>query len=151
MIKCKIDDVAQITITLAKFSDINELFLLYKPEKGVNDFSGLHTKKRFRSLIKSKDDILLVARRKGKIVGALDAEFYDESRFSYFANIVVAKEERRKGIAQLLMDEYERVCRKRKISMIIGLVYDWNKCMHGFMKKRKYKLYGTLAEYLKKL
>lgn len=131
--------------------DIDQLLRLYRPERAVTDFSGLHTRKRFRCLIQSRNDLLIVAVHKGKILGALDAEFYNESRFSYFANLVVTRDKRKKGIGRRLIREYERICRKRGIKTIAVLVYDFNRKMHGLMKKTRYKDNGKLVEYLKRL
>ena len=140
-----------IKIRKAKSKDAGLLLKLYSKEKGVSDFAGLQTKERFLSLVNSKDAVIIVAEKEGKVIGALDAEFYDESRFSYFANIVVSKKERGKGIASKLIKEYEQICKKRGIKTIVALVFDWNKKMHPIMKNKKYKYTGNLREYIKKL
>lgn len=145
------ENPAPIRVTRGRPGDVEALYRLYSPEKAVSDIAGLHTRERFRALVRSREDLLLVARRGKAVAGALDAEFYPESGFSYFANLVVAKNERRKGVAGLLLDEYERFCRKKGIRSIVTLVYDWNKSMRRLMERRKYGNKGMLVEYVRKL
>jgi N-acetylglutamate synthase-like GNAT family acetyltransferase len=138
-------------IRKACLADVPALHRLYAGEKGVTDFDGMHTLERFRRLVRSKTDIIIVAEYDGKIAGALDAEIYRESAFSYFANIVVAKGMRGKGVGRCLIERYETICRQKKLKAIIALVYDWNRKMHGVMRKARYRNKGMLVEYLKRL
>ena len=138
-------------IRKGRVEDANTLVALYAREPAVSDFAGLHTPERFQHLARSRSAILLVAECEGCVVGALDAEVYAESNFSYFANIVVARGQRRRGIGSLLMARYEESCRRRGISTILALVYDWNRDMHQVMRRQHYRNSGKLVEYIKKL
>ena len=74
-----------------------------------------------------------------------------ESSFSYFANIVVARRHRGQGVGAHLMARYEQLCRRRGVSTILALVYDWNRDMHRVMRRKRYRNSGRLVEYIKKL
>ncbi|OGJ91426.1 MAG: hypothetical protein A2268_00295 [Candidatus Raymondbacteria bacterium RifOxyA12_full_50_37] len=140
-----------VRIRKGRDSDINALLSLYRKERAVSDFVGLHTRARFKRLIRSKDDLLIVAENGQGVAGALDAEFYRESRFSYFANLVVSAKERRNKIGTRLVAAYEQICRKRGITRVVALVYNWNTGMHKLMKRGQYRNSGTLVEYIKTL
>jgi ribosomal protein S18 acetylase RimI-like enzyme len=140
-----------VTIRRGRAADAKALVALYVREPAVSDFAGLHTTARFRQLVRSRDGILLVAERRGRVVGALDAEIYKESRFSYFANIVVARGWRGRGIGAQLIARYEGMCRRRGVTTILALVYDWNRDMHRVMRRRRYRNNGRLVEYIRKL
>jgi N-acetylglutamate synthase-like GNAT family acetyltransferase len=140
-----------IEVRKARPADVPALLRLFRGEKGVTDFAGLHTAARFLSLIRSRTDVIIVASCDGEVVGALDAEIYRESSFSYFANIVVKRGLRGQGIGRRLIDRYEAICREKRISTVVALVYDWNKDMHALMRKRRYGNNGRLVEYVKRL
>jgi ribosomal protein S18 acetylase RimI-like enzyme len=140
-----------VKIRKGRVEDARTLVALYARERAVSDFDGLHTAARFQHLARSRQDILLVAERAGRVIGALDAEVYAETHFSYFANIVVAPKHRRQGVGRTLMEHYERICRKRRIRTILALVYDWNHAMHPVMRRTRYRNNGRLIEYIKSL
>ena len=148
--RCKIADSA-ITIRKGRVDDADALVALYVREPAVSDFDGLHTPERFRQLARARSGILLVAEHGGRVIGALDAEVYGASRFSYFANIVVARRHRGRGIGSQLMARYEQCCRRRGVTTILALVYDWNRDMHRVMRRKRYRNSGRLVEYIKKL
>ncbi|MEI6210466.1 MAG: GNAT family N-acetyltransferase [bacterium] len=140
-----------IRIRKGRAVDADMLVTLYAREPAVSDFDGLHTPERFRSLARSRSAILLVAECGGRVIAALDAEVYAESKFSYFANIVVVRRHRGQGIGAQLMARYEQCCRRRGITTILALVYDWNRDMHQVMRRKRYRNSGRLVEYIKKL
>ena len=140
-----------ITIRKGRVDDAKALVALYVREPAVSDFDGLHTPERFQQLARSRSAILLVAECGGRVIGALDAEIYGASRFSYFANIVVARKHRGQGVGSQLMARYEQCCRRRGVTMILALVYDWNRDMHRVMRRKRYRNSGRLVEYIKKL
>lgn len=140
-----------IQIRKGRADDADTLVALYTREPAVSDFAGLHTPERFQHLVRSRSGILLVAECGGRVIGALDAEIYAESSFSYFANIVVARKHRGQGVGSQLMERYEQLCRRRGITTILALVYDWNRDMHQVMRRKRYRNSGRLVEYIKKL
>jgi len=144
-------DGPAITIRKGRVDDAKALVALYIREPAVSDFDGLHTPERFRHLARSRSAILLVAELGGRVIGALDAEIYAESSFSYFANIVVARRHRGQGVGAQLMARYEQLCRQRGVSTILALVYDWNRDMHRIIRRKRYRNSGRLVEYIKKL
>ena len=50
-----------------------------------------------------------------------------------------------------LMARYEESCRRRGVTTILALVYDWNRDMHRVMRRKRYRNSGKLVEYIKKL
>ena len=140
-----------VRIRRGRVDDADTLVALYAREPAVSDFDGLHTPERFQHLARSRSAILLVAECGGRVMGALDAEIYAESRFSYFANIVVARGQRGRGVGAQLMARYEESCRRRGVTTILALVYDWNRDMHRVMRRKRSRTSGKLGEYIKKL
>ena len=140
-----------VRIRKGRADDAETLVALYSREPAVSDFDGLHTPERFQQLARSRSGILLVADSGGRVIGALDAEIYGASRFSYFANIVVARRHRGRGVGSQLMECYEQCCRRRGVTTILALVYDWNRDMHPVMRRKHYRNNGRLVEYIKKL
>ena len=143
--------VDAIRVRKGRADDADTLVALYAREPAVSDFDGLHTPERFRHLARSRSAILLVAECGDRVIGALDAEVYAESSFSYFANIVVARKHRGRGVGSQLMARYEQCCRRRGVTTILALVYDWNRDMHRIMRQKRYRNSGRLVEYIKKL
>jgi GNAT superfamily N-acetyltransferase len=140
-----------IRLRKGRADDAETLVRLYAREPAVSDFAGLHTPERFRELVRSRSALLIVAEQDGRIIGALDAEIYAASNFSYFANVVVARRHRGRGVGAQLIARYEQACRRRGITTILALVYDWNRTMHRVMRRTRYRASGRLVEYIKRV
>ena len=84
-------------------------------------------------------NLVLVADDNGKIGGFLLAEFWKNKSFAEMVDLYVKQEYRQRGIATLLVNEFEKVCMERKVTSISALVLVTNKRMQNFMKKKEYK------------
>lgn len=98
-----------------------------------------------------KNNLVLVAEVKKEIAGFLIAESWESKRYSYLNDLYVVKSFRKKGIAYLLMNEYEKICKNKKMRNIIYLVNTKNKKMQIFSKKIGYSKGYSFYFYEKKL
>ena len=139
-------------IRKATTKDIPQLVRLYKGVKEIADFAGQkYDKNYFKYFIKGKHNIVLVAEDKGNIIGSLNAEFEDDTKFTFFINLVVSTKHRSKGIGRKLMSALAKASKKRRHTRIFGLVYKWNKGMQRLNERMGYKPSGNMILYTKKL
>jgi len=99
--------------------------------------------------IRNKNNRFFICEDKGKIIGALYAEFFSE--YVYLHTIVVIKRFRRVGIALALLDRLEEEMKKGKQNFIEAFTEDKNVIMQKLFKKRKYQKGRTFYYYCKGL
>jgi ribosomal protein S18 acetylase RimI-like enzyme len=138
------------TIRIATEADIPVVTALYNSDTNLfgEDETGY-----------SEDDIceyMLDLRKKmilciidNKITGALLAEYHET--YAYLETIIVDKEYQGQGIGNILMAEFEKEVRKRKITLIEGMTDVRNTRMQNLFSKEKYKQGNTFIFYYKNL
>ncbi|MBI4440563.1 GNAT family N-acetyltransferase [Candidatus Woesearchaeota archaeon] len=138
-------------IRTATPKDIPQLQKLYRGVKEIIDYPGQKHDKRYFLAFMSPGRLLLVAEEKGKIAGAANGEIDFQTRFAFITNIVVAPSYRGQKVGSALMVGFAAEAKKRKCTVICGLVYDWNKPMHKIMHHLGYKPSGKTVLYTKKI
>lgn len=141
-----------VTIRKGRTADLPQLIRLYKGVKEITDFAGQrYDKGYFEMFLHSRATVVLVAVNGEDVVGALNAEFADLGGYTYLNNIVVSKNHCKEGIGGMLMNELERIVKKRRHVSILALVFDWNKNMQAVMRHQRYVPTGKTIIYAKKL
>ena len=99
-------------------------------------------KKEFKELISNKNSIILFAKSNNEIAGYLVGNFIKTSwnNFGYIGDIFTEYKFRRNGIGKKLIQEFERICRKRKRKSIRLDVSIKNKNAISLYKKKKFKI-----------
>jgi len=129
-------------IRKGKLSDSRELLQLLKstPEVQLSWEGNTYTKEWVNaSLIGKEHDFVLIAEENKKIVGFLIAELWKKKKYSFLSDLFVKPDYRKKKVATMLVNEYEKMCRKAKLNSITLLVLTGNKRMQKFIEKRRYK------------
>ena len=102
----------------------------------------------FQNIVKEKQ-ILLVAKDNKKIIGFRMGERI-AGNWAIAHLMMVHKEYRKKGVGTLLIEAFEKECKRRKIHGIMTYVYKDNNTV-DFFKKKGYILGSTVIEALKPL
>lgn len=141
-----------IIIRDAKESDLSCLIKLCSNSMEIEDFSGQrYNKEYFKSFMNSHNKLLVVAEMKKVVAGALNAEFDDWARCTYFNNLIVSCKYRGKGIGGMLIRSLEKSSKERGHNRIISLVYEWNANMKGIIEHYGHDPVGRVIIYSKKL
>ena len=100
-------------------------------------------KKEFLDVLKSKKSLLLVAELNGKLIGFIYGTFFKNIHDSggFIEVIYVAKDHRRSGVASVLMHEFTKEVKKKKLKKIQLSVNVKNTSAFNFYKKIGYKLH----------
>jgi ribosomal protein S18 acetylase RimI-like enzyme len=135
----------------AKREDFKEIFKILNGASELRHVraGNNYNKEWVRDMLTNKSYLSLIAEERGKIVGFLIAEFWKDEKYSFMLDMFVMPEHRRNGIATMLEREYEKLCRKAKMKMILTSVIVSNKKMQKFMGKRGYEK-GTEVYYFEK-
>lgn len=131
----------EIKIRNAKISDISQVYLIGKGAKEL-EFSkkmNFHDKSELTEFIlNKKDNIFLVAAKKEEIIGFLYAKIVSKT-WCILDNLVVEKEYRDQGIGSLLLDEFYKNLKNKKISYIQILEDVHHKKTRKFWKDKGFK------------
>ncbi len=122
-----------------KLQDIPELVKLVKGETAVEDYPGEYSAKVFRQMLKEKETIVLVAEKNKKIVAFQEFKIDHAQKRIYLETIVVSRKHRGQGIGSILMEEVERLAKKKKYRRLAFVVRKWNAGMNYLAKKANYK------------
>jgi len=155
-------------IRLAKLGDVNQMYPIWKElmdqHFGYRDpyFKGYakdvetRSKSFYRKCIKDKKkNLFLVAEEKGNIMGYILGQIKDvppvfkKGKFLFVLDFVVSKKYRGQGIGKLLMNEAEKILKKRKIGMIKLEVHVKNKKAQEFYNKLGFQ--GHMFHILKEI
>ncbi|MFH1211756.1 MAG: GNAT family N-acetyltransferase [Candidatus Woesearchaeota archaeon] len=140
----------EVKIRKATAKDIPQLIKLFSGVKEILDFAGQkHNRHYFQVYLKTKECSIIVAEQNNRICGALTVEFVPRN-FTYLSNIVVSKKNRGQGIGGLLLKSLEKESKKRKINVILMLVFEWNKQMQHVVEHCEYKKHSMAIQYYKK-
>ncbi|MCX6710427.1 MAG: GNAT family N-acetyltransferase [Candidatus Woesearchaeota archaeon] len=130
-------------IRKGKISDFKELMAVLNSTPQLQDYKDercYYSEEWVKDSIRDGlHNLVLVADDSGKIGGFLLAEFWKNKSFAEMVALYVKPEYRQRGIATLLVNEFEKVCMERKVTSISALVLVTNKRMQNFMKKKEYK------------
>ena len=142
-------------IRRGKANDIDSILNLMKNvyELRVSKKNDPFVSKSFirEYLLDKKMNYVLISEENKKIIGFLFAEIWKKKKFSFFAEITVSPEYRRKGIADKLFDVYERYCKNKKLKVIVAQAHINNKKIIKFNKKKGFKRGETFYYYIKYL
>ncbi len=140
-------------IRKASKKDINQLTLLFNESRFLRPLDKTKEEKynlnEVKDYLKKKNlNFFIVCQDKDKIIGALLAEFW--SSYVDLSLLVVDKDFRHKGVAELLLEAFDKEVKKRKIKVIEVLIEEDNPLMQKIMKKRGYKK-GKVFRYFVKV
>jgi len=140
-------------IRKGNISDFDSLFrfLNETPELQAGEEGNTYTKEWVNAVLTDTErDLVLIAEENNKIIGFLMAELWPKKGYSFFSDIFVVPEFRRKGVATKLLGEYEKIVRHQKMNRIMSWVLTNNKKMHNFMKNNGFKKEYSFYLYEKK-
>ena len=129
-------------IRKGKLSDLQEVYKTLNKTLELQGGTGgeTYSKEWVKTALTDKErELFLIAEEKNKIIGLLSAELWKNKKYSFFLDIFVEPEYRKKGVASALLKEYEEICKDIGIKKFIALVLITNKRMQNFIEKRNYK------------
>lgn len=141
-------------IRRGELRDAKEILRLLNstPELQGGENEGVYTLDFVKGSIKNKDrELVLVAEEEGKLIGFLTAELWKHKGYSFFVDLFVKPEFRKKGVASQLYSKYESILKKLKIKTITGLVLVTNKRMLKWCKKHGLIIGNKMYFYEKRL
>ena len=95
--------------------------------------------------LENETSVFLCAKTDGKIVGYIGASVVlDEA---YVSDIAVAKNERRKGIGEKLLEECEKICREKGCSFLSLEVRKSNEAAKALYEKRAFCVLGERKNF----
>jgi ribosomal protein S18 acetylase RimI-like enzyme len=124
-----------MNIQKMQVKDIPGLVAMVTEEHPIGEYG--YSEEVFRSLLKDKDTVFLVAIDQHP-VGFLDALIDPGQNRISVKTVMVAKNERRKRVASMLLNEIETLARKQNYSRISFSVGIWNKAMNTLADKMDY-------------
>ncbi len=125
----------------AKLKDLNYIYSLGKEIKELKFCRKMnfHDKIELREFIKRpKDNILLVAVSEKRVIGFLYAKIISKT-WCMLDNLAVDKDYRNKGIGTLLLKEFYKILKKKKIHYLQILEDIHRKKTREFWKKNGFK------------
>lgn len=130
-------------IRQAKFDELSRIIyitkLAYKiPYKNVNFVTQPHESKDEQEQIKNKEEFIIVAIIKDKIVGAVRYKV-DKQNNLYFFKLAVLKTYRGFGAGSLLIDKIEKIASKKGCTKLM-LDCAQEKKLDGYYKKFGFKV-----------
>lgn len=152
--KCDIESISDIKIREGRISDLNELMKILNeaPELEGGIGEETYTEDWIKDTLKNKDrNIVLIAEINGKLAGLLIAEIWKDKRNSFLVDLFVVSEYRKQGVAAKIIREYEKICKKLGINVIVMLVLTTNNNMQKFIEEKGYKQGNKFYFYEKKL
>jgi len=103
----------------------------------------------------SANSHVLIAELEGQRAGMIRADedevadFFKDKQILYIDDAAVEENFRRKGVAQALYDEVEKIAKEKGIKRIEGRVYAYNEPIQELLKKRGYRSpYATWVKVL---
>lgn len=122
----------------ARIGDFNALYRIGSktPELSAIEEREFMTRGEFKTALNKPKDVFLVAEEKDKIVGFAYSAI-EKAEEMEMVNMVVLPSHRGRGIGRLLMEESERMLKKRGVKRMYALAT--NKRMVGMMKHMGYK------------
>ncbi len=131
-----------IEIRNGQTSDLEELYFLLNNGKENRDFDEgeEYPKKWIKNLIlHKKENMVIIAYEDKELVGFLIAHLLKGIRDSILNNIYVKPKYRKKGIASLLLKNYESNAKKRGMKFSAAMSQTENKKIRNFNEKHNYK------------
>ncbi len=152
--KARKHEPVRITIRKAKEGDLRAVVRMSAGVKEIENYPGQKMKADdFRHFIGGGDALMLVAtvpqsrRPGGKVVGYLTV-YRSENSF-YLPYAVTDKRWRRRGVADALLAEVERLAKEKKVEYILMSAYAYNSGVHAFLRARGYTPSKRLIQYSK--
>lgn len=134
------DRVNGISVLKMKNEDVHAVALL----EG-ECFSSPWSETSLLESLENEGSIFLCAKSNEKIVGYIGASVVlDEA---YVSDIAVAKSERRKGIGKKLLEECEKLCRKKGASFLSLEVRKSNEAARALYEKRGFCVLGERKNF----
>jgi len=138
---------SELVIRKLQAKDISALVRMVRGCAEVEDYPGEYSSSAFKTMLKGSTDCFVAV--KGVPVGFV--EFSSEWARTFVWALMVRPDFRGEGVGSQLLDEVERVAKKRKCSRVSFLVRDWNTAMRKFAQKRKYDETARLVLFDKKI
>lgn len=149
----------KVIVRKATGSDIEQIISLnlelfkreYKHFDDTLDIKWPHRegKKYFLDKIKDPNGFLVVAERNGKLIGYLSGGLSDREAYrrikkpAELENMIVSKGSRSKGVGGMLVKDFIRWCKSKKIDNILVIASSQNKRAINFYKNAGFKNYDT--------
>jgi len=142
----------KIIVRKATKKDIFSLAKIFNSSRGIQDFKGhRYNAGFFNARLSSKRDCVLVAGYDAQIIGGLNAEFEDATKITFLDNIAVDKKHWKKGVGGMLLRHLETMAKKRGHKRLLLQVFTWNRKMNAIMRRYRYRPFGKVIFYSKKL
>ena len=141
-------------IRKGKLADLQEVYKILNKTPELHRGAGgeQYSKAWVKTALTDKErELFLIADEKNNVIGLLSAELWKNKKYSFFIDIFVKPEWRKKGVASILLKEYEKICKRMGIKMFMALVLITNKRMQNFIEKREYKKGNKVYFYEKRL
>jgi len=124
-------------IKKASVKDFDKIVELWD-SKNIVDFSKQKYDKKFlNNVLKSKNELVLVAKVGKQIIAAIHIEYkYDYCKFS---KLVVDAIYRHKGVGTKFISEIAKIARKKKCKKLINMANSDNDHMCSFLEKNKFE------------
>jgi ribosomal protein S18 acetylase RimI-like enzyme len=127
-------------LTIADYDRITwiwkEAGLPYRPE-------GRDSQKEMAEQMQRFPDLFIGAFEDSELVGLCIGT--DEGRKGWINRLAVHPKHRRKGIGTMLLQEMERILRKRGLNVLSALIEDWNTSSLAFFEKCGYEIHKDIV------
>lgn len=104
----------------------------------------------YASIVKLDNENILVAQDDAEIIGVVLLTFFG-SKVAWIFRLAVKEAYREKGIGSKLIEEAEKIVRKKGVKELGLYANASNMKLQSFYKKRKYKTFGKEYIYMWKL
>lgn len=119
----------ELKIRKAKLTDLDKIIKLVKNVKAFKvgkEVVGFWPKTSLKKIIKSKDDIILLAEQNNELVGFIIINYNINFNKAVIENIFVEKKHRGRGIGRRLLAESLKLLKKRGCGYLCALVNSKN-------------------------
>ena len=136
----------RIKIRRAKISEIGEIKKLVDSFEEMDVIEETFTKNYYKRILKK--GILFIAIKGEKIIGVCFGTYNLSEKWADLLGLVVKEEFRKKGVGNLLIKEFEKIVKTRKLKTI-DLYAD--KFQINLFRRLRYKQGRTYTSFRKKL
>lgn len=160
LIEIRIAEVKDFADLCSLFNESHAMHHKALPHFFINPSDIVYKKAFFDPAFKQKDEIILIAVRNGKIIGAIYPKVYKMEpkhrpqvlktrRFGFIETLVVHKSARKHGIGHQLLAAAEKWLREKGLKEVDLLVWNFNHEAEELYRKMGYqplntKMYKTL-------